>query len=228
LTSALLHAQTVDDVLEQVVAATATVAAGADLVSVTLRSPDGTFHTPVATRSVAQILDQLQFELGEGPCVTAAENPGPAAAACRDLGGDDTPWPRFAGAAHKLGVRAVLSLSLVPAPIAPRLSGALNLYSLAAGGLDDIDKDVVLLLATHASLALATTAAVTTAMLRDAQLHRAIDSRDVIGQAKGILMGRRGISADEAFTVLRNASQRLNVKLAQIAEIVATQPEILG
>jgi AmiR/NasT family two-component response regulator len=78
---------------------------------------------------------------------------------------------------------------------------------------------------THASLASAATEAVTTSQLRDAQLHQAIDSRDVIGHAKGILMSRRGVSADEAFDILRRTSQNLNVKLARIAGIVATQPD---
>ena len=125
-----------------------------------------------------------------------------------------------------MGVEAVLSLSLLPTPDPPRLSGALNLYARCPDGLDGIDKDVILLLATHESLALATTEAVTTAKLREAQLHRAIDSRDVIGQAKGILMDRRNISDEEAFDVLRSASQKLNVKLTKIAEVIAAQPNI--
>jgi hypothetical protein len=223
----LLNAQTVEDVLEQVVNAIMSVAQDVDVVSVTLRSPDGTFHTPVATHSVGQILDQCQYDLGEGPCVTAAMNPGPGFAAWPES--DVTsPWPRFTQAARKEGVEAILSLSLLPMPQPPRLSGALNLYSHSPAGLDTVDKDAILLLATHASLALAGTEAVTTAKLREAQLRQAIDSRDVIGQAKGILMGRRNISADEAFEIQRKSSQELNVKLAQVAKIVASQPDILG
>jgi hypothetical protein len=215
-------------VLEQVVDATVSVAPQADVVSVTLRTPDGRFHTPVATHSVAQLLDECQYELGEGPCVTAALNPGPGFAAWPVRGRADSPWPGFTRAARRMGVEAVLSLSLLPTPVPPRLSGALNLYSNSPQGLDAIDKDVILLLATHASLALATTEAVTSAKLREAQLHQAIDSRDVIGQAKGILMGRQNISAEDAFDILRASSQRLNVKLSKIAEIIAAQPDILG
>ena len=54
--------------------------------------------------------------------------------------------------------------------------------------------------------------------LEVAQLRQALQSRDVIGQAKGILMERRGISADEAFDVLRRASQSLNIKLTTVAQ----------
>jgi hypothetical protein len=228
LTSALLNAETVQDVLEQVVEATVSVATQADVVSVTLRSPDGRFHTPIATHSVAQLLDERQYELGEGPCVAAALNNGPGFAAWPERSRADSPWPAFSRAARELGIEAVLSLSLLPMPDHPRLSGALNLYARSPHALDTVDKDVILLLATHASLALATTEAVTSAKLREAELHRAIDSRDVIGQAKGVLMGRRGISAEEAFDILRSASQNLNVKLAEIAEIVAAQPDIMG
>ena len=227
LTAALLNARTVQDVLEQVVKATVSVAPQADVVSVTLRSSDGRFHTPIATHAVAQLLDACQYELAEGPCVTAAMRPGPGFAAWPS-DGEESPWPAFSRAAAKLGVRSVLSLSLLPAPAPPRLSGALNLYAHAPDGLDTVDRDVILLLATHASLALATTEAVTIGKLREAQLHEAIDSRDVIGQAKGILMGRRNISAEEAFDILKRSSQNLNVKLAEIAKVVAAQPDILG
>ncbi|WP_082698483.1 GAF and ANTAR domain-containing protein [Mycobacterium sp. GA-2829] len=227
LTTALLNAQTVADVLEQVVDAIMSVAPDVDVVSVTLRNPDGTFHTPLATHSVGRMLDQCQYDMDEGPCVTAAMNPGPAFAAWPEPD-VPSPWPRFTRAARKLGVEAILSLSLLPMPQPPRLSGALNLYSHSPAGLDAVDRGAILLLATHASLALANTEAVTTAKLREAQLRQAIDSRDVIGQAKGILMGRRNISADEAFDILRKSSMELNMKLAQVAKIVASHPDILG
>jgi AmiR/NasT family two-component response regulator len=96
-------------------------------------------------------------------------------------------------------------------------------YARTANGLDGADRDVLLLLATHASLALAATDAVTEGELQAANLRRAIDSRDVIGQAKGIIMARRGVSADEAFEVLRRTSQNLNVKLAELATTLASR-----
>jgi hypothetical protein len=217
LTYSLLDAETVDDVLDQVVRATVGVVPEAEIVSVTLRSPDGRFHTPVETGAVAYDLDQLQYELGEGPCLDAAIPGGPAVSFCDDLT-TTASWPKFAAGAVELGVRAVLSTALIPAPVAPQQSGALNIYSRSPHGLDNVDWDVVLLLATHASLALAGTEAVTRAQLKEAHLAKAIDSRDVIGQAKGIIMARRGVQADEAFDLLRRASQELNVKLVELAE----------
>jgi AmiR/NasT family two-component response regulator len=99
----------------------------------------------------------------------------------------------------------------------------LNFYSWQGRAFDDTDRDVAVLLATHASLALAGTYAVTTAELREEQLQKAIDSRDVIGQAKGILMARRGITSDEAFDILRKTSQELNVKLVDLAQTLTTR-----
>ena len=226
LTAALLDAQTVQDVLEQVVDTTVRIAPPMSIVSVTLRSPDGRFHTPIATDPIARRLDEQQYELGEGPCVTAARNPGPAFALWPDDTETGTPWPNFTRSARELDVEAVLSLSLLPTAAPPKLSGALNMYSRSPRALDAIDKDVTLLLATHASLAVATTEAVTAAKLREAHLRKAISSRDVIGQAKGILMARRNISAERAFDILRESSQKLNIKLAEIAKVVASQPDL--
>ena len=217
LTYSLLDADTTGDVLQQVADATLRVVPGADLVSVTLRSQDGGFHTPIQTDPVAAELDQLQYELQEGPCLAAADPGGPAVATSDNLA-EDKAWPRFGPAAAKRGLCAVLSTALLPNARPPHLSGALNIYSRRPGGLREADQALALLLATHASLALAHTTEVTQGRLQAEQMLRAIDSRDVIGQAKGILMGRRGLTADDAFTVLRRTSQTLNVKLVELAE----------
>lgn len=223
LTKALLDgAPTVGGVLEVVVAAAAAIIPDADLVSVTLRSPDGRFHTPVETDPVAVRLDQVQYDHGEGPCVESARPDGPALGRSPDLGHDPR-WPSFGPAAAAAGYHSVLATALLPDARPPRLSGALNVYAKKPGAFDGRAIDTALLLATHASLALAHTEAVAAGDLAAEHLRRAVDSRDVIGQAKGILMQRRGITADEAFDVLRRASQDLNVKLAEVARALTAQ-----
>jgi hypothetical protein len=222
LTRLLLAATTVAEVLHRVVTAAHELVPGADLVSVTLRGPDGVYYTPIRTEPLAEQLDQIQYETGEGPCVESARIPGPASALCGDLG-LSAQWPAFGPAAAARGMHSVLAVALLPDARPPQLTGALNLYSRRMAGLTDADRDIALLLATHASLALATTQAVTTAELHSVQLHRAIESRDIIGQAKGILMNRRGINAEEAFDLLRTTSQGMNVKLADLARILATR-----
>lgn len=220
LTASLLSAGTVGGVLRQVVEVAREVVPKAELVSVTLRAQDGQFYTPVETDPSGTDLDRLQFELREGPCLTAADETGPAVASSDDLG-LDTQWPRFAPAAARLGWRSVLAVAVPPDVRPPALPGALNIYTRQPGELTELDRAATLLLATHASLALAHTDAVTRAQLESEQLHRAIDSRDVIGQAKGILMSRRGMSAADAFDLLRRTSQDLNIKLVDLAETLA-------
>jgi hypothetical protein len=222
LTRNLLDVTSVRGVLEQVATAALRVVPGVDLVSITLRSVHGSFHTPVYTDPVAVELDQVQYETGEGPCLDAALAAGPAQARSDDLTVESA-WPRFGPAAAALGVRAVLSVALLPNARPPQYPGALNLYSRRHGALRADAHEPALLLATHASLALASTAAVTHSEITAAQLLKAIDSRDVIGQAKGILMARRGITAEKAFDELRRASQDLNIKLTEVARILATR-----
>nr|WP_211178038.1 ANTAR domain-containing protein [Pseudonocardia acidicola] len=221
LAGALLDAGTVREVLQRVVRAGRAVVPGADLVSVTMRAPGGGFHTPVETDELATRLDELQYRFDEGPCVEATRSAGNGVTSSNDLA-VAREYPRFGPAAAEAGVRSVLAVGLFPNGDAPRM-GALNFYSFRAGGLDHMDRDVALLLAAHASTALAATQACTAADLEAAQLREALRSRDVIGQAKGILMERRGITAAEAFEVLRAASQSLNIKLTQVAETLASR-----
>lgn len=223
LTRTLLGgAPTTGAVLKQIVEAARVVIPNADLVSVTLRAADGSFHTPVETDAIAVELDQIQYDNHEGPCLEAAKPDGPAIGLSGTLA-EDPQWPRFGPGAATRGYHSVLATALLPDARPPRLSGALNIYSRIGGAFGSEAVDIALLLATHASLALAHTNAVQAAELEAAHLRRAVEGRDVIGQAKGILMQRRGIGADEAFDILRRASQELNVKLADLARTIATR-----
>ncbi|RSM76456.1 hypothetical protein DL991_24910 [Amycolatopsis sp. WAC 01375] len=222
LTRLLLTASTPAQVLQQVVDAAYRVVPGADLVSVTLRAPDGTFHTPVSTGEVALELDEVQYRAGTGPCVDAADSGSPGHVRSDDLATEKR-WPDFSRAAAGHGYTAILSTVLVPHAAPPKLPGALNIYSRRPDALDAVSEDTALLLATHGSLALASTNAVSRIELEAHHLRRAVESRDVIGQAKGILMQRRGLTADEAFDLLRRTSQDLNVKLAELARTLATR-----
>ncbi len=211
----LADADTVQGVLQQVVDSAGRAVPGADLVSVTMRAPDG-FRTPVWTDPLAYRLDEAQYRLDEGPCVAATRTPGPGLASSADLGAG-VEFPAFGPVAADLGVHSVLAVGLFPHGGATARMGALNVYSRSRGGLDGFARDVAAILAAHASTALDATRAGTAAGREAAQLREAIDSRDLIGQAKGILMERHGIGADEAFDTLRRASQGLNVKLAKVA-----------
>jgi len=216
LSAKLLDAPTVQDVLDRIAEATLRVVQGADVVSVSLRSRDGTLDTPATTDPVGVRLDELQNELDEGPCLDASRVPGLGFAYSPDLAGGQE-FPKWGPAAAEVGVESAMAVGLCPAQDPPRI-GSLNVYSRRRGGLDQADRDSALVLAAHASTAVAGSLASSRSELQVTQLTEAVRSRDVIGQAKGILMERRGVDAEEAFRILRSASQSLNVKLARIAE----------
>jgi len=209
-------------VVERVVEAANAVVPGADLVSVVLRGPDGGLDTVSANHPDARAADALQDELGEGPSHTVMHRDGIGVclAHTADPGG---PWPAFGPrCARDLGLHAVLSTGMFPGGEPPRF-GALNFWSRSPDGLDAADRDLALVLAAHAATAISAVQSRTAAELRETQLLEALESRDVIGQAKGVLMERRGLSSDEAFDVLRRTSQDLNVKLREVALTLVTR-----
>ncbi|MBN9739390.1 ANTAR domain-containing protein [Pseudonocardia sp. P1] len=222
LVQRLFTAGTVGGVLQHVVDSTPRLIKGASLVSITMRDPRGGYTTPVFTDALAEQIDQVQYAADEGPCLEATRTDGVGVASCPDLAADTEHWPRFSPAAAKLGMRSMLGVGLFPRSSPPRL-GALNIYSDRAHAFDDAARDTALVLASHLSVALATTEEITAARLHAAHLQEAIKSRDVIGQAKGILMERQGIDAERAFDILTRTSQDLNVKLVQIAETLASR-----
>ena len=150
------------------------------------------------------LLDQLQQKLGDGPCINAAKHQ--CVFRIEDTR-EDLRWPQFRAAAAQLNVRSMLC---VPLWIDERGLGALSLYADEAAAFNDLHERVTTLLATFAALALAE------AQHAD-QMHDALGNRDVIGQAKGVLMERHGITADVAFSVLSRISQAENLKVAEIA-----------
>jgi GAF domain-containing protein len=215
LAQALLDVETVADVLQRIMHATLEIVPGAELVSVTMQEQH-TFITPFSTDPRADEIDQVQYAVDEGPCLEAIRTDGTGFAWSADLASDGDHWPKFGPRAAGLGLGSVLGVGLFPGGEQPRL-GALNIYSTRPHGFDDADRNIALLLASHASVALARARDATAARLEATQLTAALQSRDVIGQAKGILMERRGLDAGQAFDVLRSASQDLNVKLTEIA-----------
>jgi GAF domain-containing protein len=164
---------------------------------------------------VGPLLDAIQTELQEGPCLDVIRTGGIVVS--DDLANDDR-WPRFGPRAA--GVASVASTMGTELHDGRRTIGALNLFSSSPGGFGpDARRDaLVAVLSAHATPALAG------AIEREAAAA-ALATRDLIGQAKGILMARSGVDADEAFRLLVRASQRTNVKVAEIArDVVARNP----
>lgn len=169
--------------------------------------------TPAASDAVALRVDAVQFEAGQGPCLDAIQED-------RIFKTDDlsteTRWPLFAGRAHaETGVRSMLGLRLFARG---RTMGALNLMSAQPRAFDDDSLSTAALFAALAAVAL-------NAAQTEETLQLALKSRDIIGQAMGILMERHGITDKEAFNRLSMASQSLNVRLKDVADQVVLTGE---
>jgi GAF domain-containing protein len=132
----------------------------------------------------------------------------------RDLTRDER-WPYFARAAMNEGFKSVLAIPLSPVDGA---MGALVLYSSSVDAFDAETEELAIRLARQAAIAIANSGSFVQSEQSNDQLREALASRDIIGQAKGILMERSDVSADEAFDQMREQSQRGNRKLRDIAE----------
>jgi GAF domain-containing protein len=169
------------------------------------------FNPTVATDVFAAELDALQRRSGQGPGLAAMA--GAATFYAEDLADDDR-WPLFGPEAAARGVRSLLSLPLVGEnPV-----GALNLYAQYPQAFGVIDRARGLLLAAVAGLALGSAQTHEDDERRSVNLQAALATRELVGQAQGILMERERITADQAFDILRRASQHLNRRLREVAQ----------
>lgn len=169
----------------------------------------GQITSPVCSNDIPRTLDKLQSETGEGPCIDAIKEH--EVFQTGDLR-NERRWPEFSRRAHdETGISSIVGLRLF---VEKDTMGALNLYSTARDAFDASDVALGSVFAVHASVAMATAR-------REESLEQKAQSRDVIGRAKGILMAQSAVTDDEAFELLKRASQRMNVKLRDIAQGIA-------
>ena len=206
--------ETSEDTLDAV-SQYARVAVNAEEAGVMLVHARGKIETPAATSKQVDEAHQLQATYGEGPCLAAVEG-GDEIYVVRNTLGDER-WPRWGKAAYELGYMSVVSASL---HTSSRRIGSLNVYSRRVDAFDDADVDVVGLLSGHASVAIA-------ASSTKEELHKALGTRTLIGQAEGILMFALDVDATQAFAYLRRLSQDQNVKLVDVARAIVENPSDL-
>lgn len=206
-----LHAEPdMDGVLRRAVLAAVRNVPGAELAGIAVLGKRSVRSVAVSDPLVS-VLDQAQYNTGEGPCLEAASDERNAVLV-DDLAVDPR-WPRFAARARERGVASALSFRL---SATGDTIGTLNLYARGPHAFTDESVLVGAMLSAHAAVAMDATVAVD-------RLHQALAGRDVIGQAKGILMERYQLSDDHAFDLLIAASQHTNRKLHDIAaDLVAT------
>ena len=206
----LFAAGSVTDTLAQVVDLAAGTIEGCDFAGIFLVDND-VVTSPIHTDPIVDEVDDLQTNLGEGPCLDAIAHRTIFYAA--DLA-EEVRWPRFARQATAAGLRSILAL---PLPDKGGF-GALNLYARYPGAFGVVDRAKAVILASLAGLALSSARSHEDEERRTENLHTALATREIIGQAQGILMERERISSGQAFDVLRRASQYLNRKLRDVAQ----------
>lgn len=182
--------------------------------SISLMKGNRQMESRAATGELPRLVDAIQSSTGQGPCVTALRE---RVVRVPDLSTDDR-WPRFSPSAWQAGARSMLCFQLF---VQGEEIGALNLYATTVNAFDREAEHVGGLVATHAAIALAD-AKVTKG------LNEALISRDLIGQAKGMLMERYKISAHEAFVVLSAASSKGNMRLSAVAEQLISTGDLAG
>jgi GAF domain-containing protein len=215
LSDLVFSEETLESILHSLVALTTTEVVGADGATISLIDGD-TFRTSVSTSEVHRAVDVIQYEVKEGPCLSAMTDGSVVLADFEDL---HSRWPRFVPKAVAKGVYHSIS-----APLATHghMLGSLNVYSNSKQNSFDVES-------AHLIEMLAGWVA---SMLRNfelyskrgdlvQQLYAAMESRSSIDIAKGVLMERHQMNSEEAFAFLRAESQERNIKIREIAQELA-------
>jgi len=206
-----LRDQSMETVLRTVTDLAKDVLPGNPEVSISLLANDKA-TTAVSTGQLAMDLDESQYGRGYGPCLHAAST-----GELTEISDTrtDPRWPDYARGAWERGSGSSLS---VPLPIQEGLAGAMNIYAREADAFDDEARQAAQKFAPYAAVAVANMHAYEAARTMADNLQVALMSRAVIDQAKGILMERHRLTADQAFQAMAAVSMRANRKLRDIAE----------
>ena len=211
----LFSVETVQSTVELVTRLAAKTIPGTAGAGVTLVDARG-HRTTAASNPLVAEADALQYGFESGPCLSAWAEQVPVRV--DDLAAE-TRWPEWTAAAARLGVQSVLSVPLV----SPTTSvGAMKVYSCDRHTYDAHTEEVLSLFAEQAAVLLANMLTLSDARRLTAQLSDALATRDVIGQAKGVLIAQGAENDDAAFALLVSASQRSNVKVHQVARQLIT------
>lgn len=191
--------ETVDRVLEFALKALGCAYAGVILVHARERA-----ETVAATHPLVAELDKIQVECGQGPDLEVIRDRN--CVHVHDVEEDDR-WPAWSKKVAAVGVRSMLGTRLYTTRAT---IGSLNFYDPEPNRFDEADVDIAHMLARHAAVAMDSARG-------SEQLWKAIDARNLVGQAQGILMERFGVDAEQAFAVLRRYSQDNNQRLHDVA-----------
>jgi GAF domain-containing protein len=204
------------DTLVEIAALAVHAIPGADGAGLTMLDNDRP-QTVVASAEFVRAVDEVQYTLGEGPCLLAVATGETQTSG--SLGGEPR-WPRFGPRVGRMGVHSVLSLPLL---LPDRVVGALNVYGRGRDAFDSTSVAAGELFARAAAVSVHNTQVLAQSQRLAVQLTEALTSRTVIDQALGIIMSRSGADADEAFDRLRAMSQTQHLKVAEVAQTLVEE-----
>lgn len=200
-----------EELLAQVAGNAVRAIPGADGAGLTLLEP-GRDDLVVKSAEFVRLIDDVQYGLGEGPCISAATHGQTVRSGTL---GTDPRWPRFGARAGRLGVHSVLSLPLTtPAGVV----GAMNVYAHAPDAFDDRAEQLGELYAAPAAVTVHNAQILAQTQRLAVQLQTALANRPVIEQAIGILRARSGLTADEALERLRSMSRSQHAPINTVAQ----------
>ena len=179
---------------------------------------EGRSQTVCASHDFVRQVDDIQYSLGEGPCITAAAE---ARTVRSGALGSDPSWPRFGRRVQRLGVNSVVSLPLAVA--GGDVQGAVNVYSHQPDAFTAAAAEHGEAFAVPAAVAVVNARGLMQSHRLSEQLQAALTHRATIDQAIGIVLSRQGGTPDEAFATLKRLSQTQNVKLAAVAAAIVQE-----
>lgn len=184
---------------------------GADGAGLTLLE-QGRSNTIVATADFVTEIDDIQYGIGQGPCISAAaEN---RTVVSGSLGGDAR-WQLFGSKVARLGVHSVISL---PLPTPDGVVGAMNVYAHAKHSFGERAIELGELFAMPAAIAVQNAQVLAQTQRLAQQLRVALEEQQVVERAVGIMLSRSGGTAEEALDRLRRMSQSEHRKLPLVAQ----------
>jgi GAF domain-containing protein len=210
-----------ESVVHRVTALATRVLPGEPITSVTIVQ-GGRPSTVASSGPLAVELDELQYRLGSGPCLAAATTGQPMEIVDTRSATD---WAEVAARAAERGCESVLSF---PLPVQELVSGALNVYARRSHAADDRTRELVSRFAAYAVVPVSNMYLYQSARQQAEHLRAALDSRAVIDQAKGILMERMKLTADQAFQLLAGVSMQTNRKVRDVADTFVRTGKLPG
>lgn len=176
----------------------------------------GDLQLMTSTSEGAQFVEVMQLAADAGPCIDCFATG--TAVSVSDIANDESRWPEFARVALAQGIHSVLA---TPMKLRGKIIGTMNLFGTGTGRVSERDAALAQALADVATIGLLQERVIREGHLIEEQLHRALDSRVMIEQAKGVIASSLSVSMDKAFALIRKYSRDRNLTIRAVAESIS-------